>query len=119
MGITFFEGLEAGAALAVADMVMQISRLLGLQIQTLVTALICAGLGTAIIARFTQSLGALGYTINFMLLFAGAVIANRLLRGWELPFEYAPLQPVAFSLGGMAVASLVILIVLSKDRYSS
>ena len=83
-----------------------------------VIALVCAILGAFVLSRFTLSLGMLTYPINFCCLFLGAVLANLFMKQVRLPLDYDFDRPLFISLAGMAVASVIMLVFLSRDRLS-
>jgi hypothetical protein len=107
----FFVG---GPVLAVTGLL----RDLGLAPDVLLVAAVCAGLGALILSRHTFQMGNLTYPINFLVLFAGAVMANLLLIDMRLPFGLSSERPVVISIAGMIVVSLVTLLVLPRDRES-
>jgi uncharacterized membrane protein YeaQ/YmgE (transglycosylase-associated protein family) len=92
--------------------------LIGLQAHILVIALICAALGAFVMSRFTMSMGMLTYPINFLALFVGAVVANLLMKQVRLPLSHDFERPLFVSIAGMAVASVITLVFLSRDRLS-
>lgn len=88
----------------------------GLPDNVLAIALICSFLGTAFLSRHTLQLGILGYLINFLVLLAGAITANVLMKNVRLPLDYYIERPLVITLGGMLAASIILLLVLSRDR---
>ena len=88
---------------------------LGLERQTIIVAMICAGLGTIILSRYTFQLGILTYPVNFCVLAGCAVMANMLLSEVRLPIGLSFERPVIISLGGMVVGSLLVLLLLPRD----
>jgi hypothetical protein len=105
---------EAGPVFAVTGLLADI----GLDPGVLVIALICAGLGTLILSRHTYQLGFFTYPLNFCVLFAGAVAANLLLQNVRLPVNSMTERVLIISIGGMVVASLMIILLMPKDRQS-
>ena len=97
--------LEAGPVFAVTGLLADI----GLDSGVLVIAMICAGLGTLILSRYTYQLGFLTYPLNFAVLFAGAVAANMLLQDVRLPVNSLMERVLIISIGGMVVASLIMI----------
>ena len=100
--------------------VLVVSRWLdiGLPADVMVIALICAGFGTIFLSRHTFQLGVLSYPINFCVLFAGAIAAKLLLRDVRLPLGYSIERPLIISIGGMLFASLIVLLLMPRDRES-
>lgn len=92
--------------------------LIGLQRHILIIALVCAVLGAFVLSRFTLSMGVLTYPINFCALLLGAIGANLLMKQVRLPLDYDFERPLFISIAGMAVASIVTLFFLSRDRLS-
>ncbi len=90
----------------------------GLQPRHLIIAAVCAALGAFILSRFTMSLGSLTYPINFCALFAGAIIANLVAKYFQAPLDYSFQRPLLVSIAGMAVASVITLLFLSRSRSS-
>jgi hypothetical protein len=90
----------------------------GLAPDVLFVAAICAGLGALVLSRHTFQLGTLTYPINFLVLFAGAVMANLLMSEVRLPFGLSAERTVVISIAGMIVVSLIVLLVLPRDRES-
>jgi hypothetical protein len=103
-----------GPVLAVTGLLRE----LGLAPDALFVAAICAGLGALVLSRHTFQLGTLTYPINFLVLFAGAVMANLLMSDVRLPFGLSSERPVVVSIAGMIVVSLIALLVLPRDRES-
>jgi hypothetical protein len=103
-----------GSFLAVARFMLD----LGLPPDVLVISLISAGFGTIFLTRHTFYLGVLSYPINFCVLLAGALAANYLLREVHLPFGYSIERPMIISMGGMLFVSLVVLLIMPRDRRS-
>ncbi len=103
-----------GPFLAIGRMLIDI----GLPPDVLVIAMISAGFGTVFLTRHTFFLGVLSYPINFCVLFVGAIAANFLLKDVHLPFGYSIERPMIISLGGMLVASLILLLLMPRDRHS-
>ena len=89
---------------------------IGLDSGVLVIAMICAGLGTLILSRHTYQLGFLTYTLNFAVLFAGAVAANMLLQDVRLPVNSLMERVLIISIGGMVVASLIMILLMPRDK---
>lgn len=90
--------------------------LIGLQPNIFAIAVVCAAVGAFIMSRFTVSLGMLTYPINFFVLMIGAVAANLLMKRVDLPLDYDFDRPLTVSIIGMAVASLLALAFLSRNR---
>jgi hypothetical protein len=105
---------EAGPVLALTGLLADI----GLHPDALVIAAICAGLGTLILSRHTYQLGFVTYPLNFCALFAGAVAANLLMQDVRLPVDSMMERLLIISIGGMVIASLVIMLLMPKDRQS-
>jgi hypothetical protein len=106
--------LETGPVFAVTGLLADI----GLDPAVLVIAMICAGLGTLILSRHTFQLGMLTYPLNFAVLFGGAVAANLLLQNVRLPVDSLMERAMIISIGGMVVASLILILLIPKDRQS-
>jgi uncharacterized oligopeptide transporter (OPT) family protein len=92
--------------------------LIGLQTHIFVIALVCAVLGAFVLSRFTMSVGMLTYPINFLALLVGAISANLLMKQVRLPLDHNFERPLVVSIAGMAVASILALVFLSRDRSS-
>jgi hypothetical protein len=92
--------------------------LIGLQTHIFVIALVSSAIGAVILSRFTMSLGMLTYPVNFCALMIGAVSANLLMKQVRLPLDYDFERPLVVSVAGMAVASILTLAILSRDRLS-
>jgi hypothetical protein len=80
--------------------------LIGLQPNIFAIAVVCAAVGAFIMSRFTVSLGMLTYPINFFVL----------MKRVDLPLDYDFDRPLTVSIIGMAVASLLALAFLSRNR---
>jgi uncharacterized membrane protein YeaQ/YmgE (transglycosylase-associated protein family) len=106
--------LEAGPAFALTGLLTD----LGPHPDVWLIALICAALGTLILSRHTYQLGFLTYPINFCVLLAGALAANLLLRDVRLPVDSMMERVLIISIGGMVIASLVIMLLMPRDRQS-
>ena len=91
----------------------------GLQPYVLLIAAICAAIGAFIVSRYTIALGWLTYPINFCVLFAGAFIANHAMKYMQPPLDHSYQRALIVSLAGMAVASLVMLVFLSRSRFEN
>jgi hypothetical protein len=92
---------------------------IGLGRDVLAVAMVCSGLGTLILSRHTYQIGFLTYPLNFCVLFAGAVAANLLLKDVRLPLNSSIERMLIISIGGMVVASLIMVLLMPKDRESS
>ena len=91
---------------------------IGLGRDVLMVAMVCSGLGTLILARYTYQIGFLTYPLNFCVLFAGAVAANLLLKDVRLPLNSSTERMLIISIGGMVVASLILVLLMPKNRES-
>jgi Na+/glutamate symporter len=100
--------------LAAGDLLVTI----GLLPKVLLTAAVCAALGAIILSRFTQALGSASLPLNFVVLFAGAVVANVMMKPLPEPLDYSLERPFVVSLAGMSVAAIVRLLLLSRRRLS-
>ena len=79
-------------------------------------SIICAVLGTLVLAGFTRSFGIFTFVVNSLVLFAGAVSANLLLSGLSLSLDPGFEKPLVLALTGMAASSLLVLAVMARDR---
>lgn len=66
---------------------------------------ICSGAGAYILGKFTGSIGSLTVPLNCSALFIGAITANWLLAGLDLPMDQSLDQPLLVSLLGMLVSA--------------
>ena len=107
-----FRPFESGPMLAVISLLGG----LGVAPDALAICTICAGLGTFILTRHTVQLGVMSYVINFLALFAGAIGANVLLAGVRLPLGFSIERPLIISIGGMLFASLIMILVMPRNR---
>mgnify|MGYP001767435888 CR=1 FL=1 len=87
----------------------------GLQPTDVIIAAISAAGAGAILTRFTHSLGLITYLLNVLALATGALIANMLMAGVDLPIEAAFERPILLSLAGITVASVLMLFLLGDD----
>lgn len=76
----------------------------------------CALLGAMVLARFTRLPVIFNYVVNVLLLFGGALLANRLFDGTGEDYGFGPQRTLLISFGGMLVAALLALVVLARDR---
>ena len=53
---------------------------------------------------------------KFLALFAGAIGANVLLAGVRLPLGFSVERPLIISIGGMLFASLIMILVMPRNR---
>ncbi|MGQ0486156.1 MAG: hypothetical protein ACT4SY_12495 [Hyphomicrobiales bacterium] len=68
-----------------------------------------SGAGTMILGKFTSGVGYLTMPLNYFAMFAGAVAANWLLGGIELPMDQQLQQPLLITLGGMLIGAFAML----------
>ena len=71
--------------------------------------------GGLILSKFTGSIGNLTLPINCSVLFIGAMIANWLMQNFELPLNGAVEAPMAVSMLGMTMSSLIMLWFMQGD----
>ena len=90
----------------------------GLRPETVVLGLICALLGAIFLTRHTRSLGVLTYPLNCLVLIAGAMLANWLMKGVEAPLRLSLEWPLLISLAGMSVAGVIMLVLLPRNRWN-
>ena len=70
---------------------------------------ICSGAGALILGKFTGSLGTFTLSINYSALLIGALIANWLLAGINLPIEHNLHQPLLISMIGMVLGAFALM----------
>lgn len=89
----------------------------GLRPEAVFLGILCALLGAVFLSRYTRPLGLLTYPLNFIVLLTGAMLANWLTKDIQLPLRQADEWPLLISLAGMAVAALLMLLLMPRDRW--
>ncbi len=89
----------------------------GLRPEVVVLGMICALIGAIFLSRYTRPLGLLTYPLNCLVLLTGAMLANWLMKGIQMPLRQAVEWPLLISLAGMAVAALLMLLLMPRDRW--
>lgn len=90
----------------IAELVPQIPGGTTIHGEALPLSYICSGAGAFILGKFTGSIGSLTVPLNCSALFIGAITANWLLAGLDLPMDQSLDQPLLVSLLGMVVSAL-------------
>ncbi len=65
--------------------------------------------GSAILAKFTGTIGNLTIPLNFSALFVGAFLANWFLKGYDVPTILYQQELLLFTIVGMTISSFVVL----------
>ncbi len=81
-----------------------------------VVVAVCVLAGAFVLTRFTRIRGVLGFALNAMLLFAGAVTANYLSRSITLPLGYMMERTLLVSFAGMLTCSILLLLLFPRPR---
>jgi len=89
----------------------------GLRPEVVVLGMICALAGAIFLSRYTRPLGVLTYPLNYIVLLMGAMLANWLTKGIQMPLHQAEEWPLLISLAGMVVAALLMLLLIPRDRW--
>jgi hypothetical protein len=82
----------------------------------LVVMVMCVLMGAFVLTRFTRIRGVLGFALNGLLLFAGALAADYLTRGMTTPLGYLVERTLLVSFAGMLVASILLLLLFPRHR---
>jgi hypothetical protein len=82
----------------------------------LVVMAVCVLLGAFVLTRFTRIRGVLGFALNGLLLFAGALTADYLTRDMTMPLGYLVERTLLVSFAGMLVASILLLLLFPRAR---
>lgn len=93
-----------------------LSHLLGLEERVVAMAMLSASLGALIVTRFTTALGIFAYLINYVILLAGALLAHLIMARVSSSLDHSLERSLIISVAGMAVASLVSLVLLTRGR---
>lgn len=64
-----------------------------------------SGAGAMILGKFTGGVGSLTLPLNYSAMFIGAVVANWLLGGIQLPMDQQLQQPMLITLAGMLIGA--------------
>jgi hypothetical protein len=78
-----------------------------------------SGAGALILGKFTGGVGSLTLPINYSAMFIGAVAANWLLGGIQLPMDQQLQQPLLITLGGMLIGAFAMLWWMQTDAASA
>lgn len=89
----------------ISDLVPQTSGSATVHGDALPLSYVCSGAGAYILGKFTGSIGSLTVPLNCSALFIGAITANWLLAGIDLPMDHSLDQPLLVSLLGMLVSA--------------
>jgi hypothetical protein len=89
----------------------------GLRPEVVILGMLCAIIGAIFLSRYTRPLGVLTYPLNCLALLGGAMAANWLMKGVQVPLQMSLEGPLLISLGGMAVAALIMLFALPRSRW--
>ena len=95
-----------------------LSELLGLQVRVVAMSMMCAVIGALIMSRFTIALGSITYVLNYLLLLAGALLANLLVSHFSNELDISLERTLFVSIAGMLVASLLSLPFLARGTLS-
>jgi hypothetical protein len=77
---------------------------------------VCVLAGAFVLTRFTRIRGVLGFALNGLLLFFGAMAADFLTRGMTMPLGYLVERTLLVSFAGMLVASILLLLLFPRHR---
>ncbi len=89
----------------IAELVPQASGGATIHGDALPLSYVCSGAGAYILGKFTGSIGSLTVPLNCSALFIGAITANWLLAGLDLPMDQNLDQPLLVSILGMLVGA--------------
>ena len=90
----------------------------GLRPEVVILGMICALIGAFFLSRYTRRMGILTYPMNCLALLTGAMLANWLMRGVQVSFRQSLEISLLISLAGMAVAGLLMLLFLPRNRWN-
>ncbi len=75
-----------------------------------------SGAGAMILGKFTGGVGSLTLPLNYSAMFIGAIVANWLLGGIQLPMDQQLQQPMLITLGGMLLGAFAMMWWIQSDQ---